>query len=338
MKNQIFTKEGGFMLESGEELAKLEICYSTYGSLNPAKDNVIWIIHALTANSEADDWWSGLFGPGNIFDPEKYFIVCANNLGSPYGSTSPMHKNPKTGERYGLDFPFFILRDSARALDELKRHLNLMDIHLLIGGSCGGNIALEFAMDLGEKLNRMVLLCCSIKEAPWTIGIHQTQRNVLLNDPSFIENKNFTAKKSLQVAREIALPYYRTSHSINKKQKEETAQKLKDFKVVSYLAHQGEKFSKRFDAHCYYILLNALDTHNLERGYNSLSEAFKLIRADVLVVGIDTDLFIPVHEQKEIDSHLDQSSYAEIKSIFGHDSFLIETEQIKQIISSHWND
>ena len=338
MKNQIFTKEGGFLLESGEELAKLELCYSTYGRLNETKDNVIWVVHALTANAEVDDWWAGLFGSGNIFDPERYFIICANNLGSPYGSTSPMQNNPKTGDRYGLDFPFFTIRDSARTLLELKRHLDLNGVHLLIGGSCGGNIALEFAMVLGEQLNRMVLLCCSLKEAPWTIGIHQTQRNVLLNDPEFFNKQNFVAKKSLQVSREIALPYYRTPQSINEKQKEESSKQLKDFKVISYLAHQGKKFSNRFDAQCYFVLLNTLDTHNLERGFNSMSEAVKKIQADVLVLGIDTDLLIPIQEQKDIHRHLSQSTYAEIKSIYGHDAFLIETDQIKQIISSHWHD
>ena len=123
-----------FELESGDYLPELRIRYHTYGRLNQNKNNVIWIVHALTANSAIHDWWSGLYGPGNVFDPEKYFIICANNLGSPYGTTSPDHINPETGNRYGMTFPEFTLRDTSNALLLLKEKLGISEINFLLGG------------------------------------------------------------------------------------------------------------------------------------------------------------------------------------------------------------
>ncbi len=332
MQEKDFISGHAFKLESGEEIPELRIRYHTYGKLNENKDNVIWVCHALTANSAVHDWWSGLFGAGNIFDPEKYFIVCSNNFGSPYGSSSPEHINPITNERYGMSFPDFTLKDTALAIIELMDHLEIADIHLLMGGSCGGNIALEIAIVLQERIKNMVLLCCSAQEKPWTIAIHHAQRMVLDTDPDFNKNRSRTAINGLKAARAFALPFYRTSRSMNLRQQEEESDKTADFKASSYLAYQGEKFTKRFDAHCYYKLLCALDTHNLGRGRKSVASALQQIKCKTLVLGIDSDIFIPVNEQLYLSKHLPNAQYKEIKSIFGHDAFLIETNQIKEQI------
>ncbi len=162
-----------FPLESGGEINEPIIAYHTYGKLNENRDNVIVICHALTANSDADDWWHDLFGKGDVFDWDKYFIICGNNLGSPYGASSPKQIDPKTNERYGLDFPFYTIRDTARLHLKLIEFFEINKIKLLIGGSCGGNICQEIAYTLKEKVENMTLLCCSAKESPLVIAARE---------------------------------------------------------------------------------------------------------------------------------------------------------------------
>ncbi len=321
-----------FQLESGASLPETRIAYHTYGKLNAEKNNVIWICHALTANSAIHDWWKGLYGEGKVFDPEKYFIVCANNLGSPYGTISPKMTHPDSGKRYGLDFPEFTLRDTARMIIQLMDALELNDIKLLIGGSCGGNICLEIAMILGYRVQNMALLCCSAREMPWTIAIHQSQRIALEGDADFFDNKDGAGKNGLRAARAFALTLYRTASSMNFRQKEEDLKKVDNFRAASYINYQGEKFVNRFDAQCYYKLLNALDSHNVGRGADSVPHALGKIEATTLCIGIDSDLFIPVEEQKFLAEHIPNAKYVEVKSIYGHDAFLIEFEQINALV------
>ncbi|MEM9992215.1 MAG: alpha/beta fold hydrolase, partial [Bacteroidota bacterium] len=178
-----------FELEQGGVLEQTTIAYHTYGKLNPTKDNAILICHALTANSDADDWWHGLFGRDDIFDWDKYFIICANNLGSPYGTTSPKQNVPNSSERYGMDFPFFTIRDTARLHIELLEYFGIASLKLLVGGSCGGNICQEVAYMWEKSVENMVLLCCSAKETPWAIAIHEAQRITLQSDPSLKEKQ-----------------------------------------------------------------------------------------------------------------------------------------------------
>lgn len=337
MQGQVFHSSEAFELELGGRIQELTIRYHTYGKLNQAKDNVIWVCHALTASSSVKDWWPELFGEGNVFDSNKYFIVCANNLGSPYGSSSPLHIDPQSNERYGMSFPDFTLKDTAKAILKLMSALEIEQIHMLIGGSCGGNIALEIAIQAGNKIKNLVIMCCSSKETPWTIAIHESQRLALKADPEFRSNHSGAAKNGLKAARAFALPFYRSSQSMNFRQIEEEEDKTSGFKAASYVAYQGDKFVNRFDAHCYFKLLNALDTHNVGRNEESVLKALRKVKAKTLVFGIDTDIFIPVAEQLYLVKHIENAKYAEIKSIFGHDAFLIETDQIRNHILAQRN-
>ena len=325
-----------FALETGGRLARPRIAYNTYGKLNAARDNVIWICHALTANSDADDWWHGLFGKGDIFDWDKYFIVCANNLGSPYGSSSARRPDPTTGEVYGLDFPFFTIRDTARLHLELLRHFGIARLHLLIGGSCGGNIAQEMALHLADgQVENLVLLCCSARESPWAVAIHEAQRLVLRADPTLGDRSETAGQTALKACRATALPYYRTQQSFNLRQREIDNAVLTDFRASSYINYQGDKFVQRFDAPCYYTLLHALDTHNLGRGRESIEAALAAITCRTAVLGFASDLLVPVVEQQFLAKHLPDAKLVEIKSIFGHDAFLIEHAAIRRAIRSH---
>jgi len=326
-----------FQLEQGGIIEKPVIAYNTYGELNANKDNVIFICHALTANSDADDWWHGLFGENDIFDWEKYFIICANNLGSPYGTSSAMHKNAESNEIYGLDFPFYTIKDTANLHLKLLAHFGVEKIKLLIGGSCGGNIAQEIAYTMGDSIENLVLLCCSSRETPWAIAIHQAQRLVLEADKT-IHNKTEDAGNSgLRACRATALPYYRTQKSFNLRQKEIDSNIIDNFRSSSYINYQGDKFIKRFNAHCYYTLLKALDTHNIGRNRESIEVALSKISANTVVIGFQSDLLIPINEQQFLAKHIPNATYHEIKSIYGHDAFLIEHDYIRKAIRSKIN-
>ena len=321
-----------FLLESGATITDAPIAYSCYGTLNSDKSNVILVCHALTANSRVDDWWSGLFGVGNIFDPSRYYIICINNMGSPYGTISPKSINPADNDRYGHHFPFYTLRDTALLHQKLLNHLGIEQIHLLIGGSCGGNIAQEIAYDLGERLSHLILMCCSAQETPWVISIHESQRIALHSDPTFESNEDGAGMAGLRGARAFALPFYRSHPSFKIRQAEDTDDIISDFKASAYVRYQGEKFVNRYDAHCYYHQLNALDTHNIGRGRGGISKALESISADTLCIGFSTDLLIPVIEQKILAQMIPHARYAEVETPFGHDAFLIEIDTIRTII------
>lgn len=329
--------EKPFHLEEGGIIEEPVIAYHTYGELNENRDNVILVCHALTANSDADDWWHGLFGKGDIFDWDKYFIICANNLGSPYGTSSAKQTNPSDGKIYGLDFPFFTIRDTAMLHLHLLEYFKIDKIKLLIGGSCGGNIAQEIAYSLQDKIENLVLLCCSSRESPWAIAIHQAQRLVLQSDETFIDKTEEAGNKGLKACRATALPYYRTQHSFNIRQSELSLETVKDFRSSSYINYQGDKFVNRFNAHCYFTLLNALDTHNIGRNRKSIEAALAKITANTAVIGFESDLLVPVKEQQFLAKHIPNADYFEIKSIYGHDAFLIEHEHIRKAIRSKVN-
>ncbi len=326
-----------FILESGQQIDEPVIAYHSYGKLNENKDNVIFICHALTANSDADDWWHALFGKGDIFDWDKYFIICANNLGSPYGTSAPNQIDPSTNELYGMDFPFFTIRDTALLHIKLLEHFNINNIKLLIGGSCGGNICQEIAYLWEERIQNMVLLCCSSMETPWTIAIHESQRITLNSDPTLKLKQLDAGQSGLKACRGVALPFYRTHASFKLRQKEIDINKVQDFRASTYINYQGDKFVKRFNAHCYYKLLTALDTHNVGRGRDSIEKALSKIKANTVVIGFDSDILIPKIEQQFIAKHIPNAAYAEIKTLFGHDAFLIETDDIRKQIRNHIN-
>lgn len=326
-----------FQLEQGGVLEKPTIAYHTYGKLNAARDNVILICHALTANSDADDWWHGLFGRGDIFDWDKYFIICANNLGSPYGTSSAKQTMPDSEERYGLDFPFFTIRDTARLHLHLLEHFGIEGLKLLIGGSCGGNICQEIAYLWKKPVENMVLLCCSSRETPWAIAVHEAQRITLKSDASLQEKHENAGQAGLKACRAVAMPFYRTPASFKLRQQELDLEIVKDFRAASYINYQGDKFVKRFDAQCYYQLLYALDTHNMGRGRESIELALNTIEANTVVIGFDTDLLVPKLEQQFIAKHMPNADYFEIKTLFGHDAFLIEINDIRKCIRSKIN-
>jgi len=310
-----------FELESGKQLEKVTIAYHTYGKLNTHKNNVVWVFHALTANSNVMEWWPGLFGEHDLFNPEEYFIVCANVLGSPYGSTVPTD----------LNFPFFTVRDVVGTQLLLAKELKIDKIHIAIGGSFGGNQALEFAYSFSGIIDKLLLVACAAKESAWGIAIHEAQRLALQGDVTFGQENGGQA--GLKAARAVALLTYRTS-SAYIAQQTDTDDRKDDFKAASYIRYQGEKLVKRFNALSFHYLTKCLDTHHIGRGRGGEIAALQKIRPQTLVIGVSTDFLIPTHLSKFMAKHIPGAIYKEIDSEFGHDGFLVETDKLTNEISS----
>ena len=335
---QFYHSDQPFELEAGGCLPELTIGYHTYGKLNEPKDNVIWVYHALTANSQVADWWAGLFGSDRLFDPEKHFIVCANILGSCYGTTGARSIHPHTGKAYGLDFPKVTIRDMVQAHELLRKHLKIEKIALAVGGSCGGHQVMEYAHHYPDRVEKMALLVTSARETAWAIAIHEAGRMSLEADQSFRENTDEAGAEGLRGARAVGLLGYRTIDAYIQTQTDSDTEKLEDFRASSYVQYQGDKLKRRFYAHCYWHLLKSLDTHNMGRGRGSLEAGLARLQMPSLVIAIDTDMLIPPIQQKFLAQHLPNATYKEIHSDFGHDGFLIETKQINQTIMDWLNE
>lgn len=325
-----------FVLESGKKLDQLDIVYHTFGELT-ANSKVIWVCHALTANSDVSDWWKGLFGEGALFDKPEYFIVCPNIIGSCYGSTGPMSKD-KNNRLYLRDFPLITTRDMARTHQILKENLGINEIELLIGSSLGGQQAQEFAYILKNKLRKLILIATNAKHSPFGIAFNEAQRLAILADESFVNQEVDGGKRGLKAARSIAMLSYRSYNSYNQTQAEETNEITDNFKVSSYQNYQGEKLVKRFNAYSYWCLSKAMDSHNIGRNRVSIAKALREITAQTLIVGINSDILFPVEEQKELAEHIPNAELEIIDSIFSHDGFLIETKILEQIIIKFLNN
>ena len=327
-----------FELESGELLPELEIVYHTAGELSENRDNVVWACHALTGNSDVEDWWSGLFGEGKMYDSADSFVVCANVLGSSYGTTGTLSTNPATNEPYYLDFPVVTVRDMVRVHQLLFELLQITDIHTLIGGSIGCFQALEWAIMQPSQIKHLVLVAGSASVSPWAAGFNETQRMALLADSSFNERSEHAGREGLKAARAIAMLSYRTHYSYEKTQKEEAEYDFLDTKAASYQRYQGEKLTKRFHAHSYYRMTQAFDSHNVGRGRESVIDALSLVEAKTLIVGIDSDLLFPIAEQHFLAENIDRSQLKILHSHYGHDGFLVDMKQIEDFIEEFYFD
>jgi homoserine O-acetyltransferase len=321
-----------FSLEAGGSLPELTIGYHTWGQLNADKSNVIWICHALTANSDAVDWWPGVVGDNFVIDPQKYFIVCANIIGSCYGTTGPLTKNPKTGEPYYHEFPQVTVRDIVKAHILLRKHLSIEKIFLLMGGSLGGYQALEWAVTEKEAILNLFLIGTSPTESAWGIAIHTTQRLAIEADQTWKESCPTAGSHGLKVARGIGLLTYRNYAIMHEKQTDPDTSKIDNFKASSYIHYQGDKLVKRFNAYSYWILTKAMDSHNLARGRGALENVLATIAQPTLIMGITTDILCPLHEQYLLRASIPNSMLVEIDSSYGHDGFLIEHKKISLVL------
>ena len=322
-----------FEFEAGGRLDRLELVYHTSDREYRPGETVVWICHALTGNSNPEDWWPQTVGKGRLFDPDKYYIVCAGMLCSPYGSSSPASVNPATGRPYMMDFPKTTVRDVVRANILVRKHLGIEHIDLMIGPSIGGFQALEWVIMEPDMVSDAVFLATSTRVTPYMTAFNESQRMALEADPEFMTAESLdSGKAGLACARSIALISYRTFEGYNRTQQEPDKETLFAGRACSYQRYQGKKMVDRFDAYCYWYLTWMLDSQNVGRGRGGVEAALAQIQADCLVVSIDSDVLFPPAHGKATVAELRHARYAEISSAFGHDGFLIENDQLVGIL------
>lgn len=345
MSAKIFNCDNPLTLESGETLSRYHLAYTTYGQLNKAKDNVVWIFHALTANSDPADWWPGLVGEGKFFTPEKYFIVCVNMPGGCYGSIGPLDINIKSGEPYYNDFPWFTIRDMVQAYKPLKEFLRIEKIHIAIGGSMGGQQLLEWAIEEPDIFEYIFPIATNAWHSSWGVAFNATQRMCIEADNTWLQKIPSAGINGMKAARACALLSYRNYITYNHSQPVLSGKNLSFVNgtaikesartgAISYQRYQGEKLANRFNAFSYYFLSMGMDSHHVGRGRSSTEDALQQIKAKTLVIGLNTDILFPLAEQQFLAENISGAGYVSIYSNYGHDGFLLEFEQIEKIIKN----
>lgn len=321
-----------FKLEAGGTLPGFQLKYTTLGTLNADRTNVVWVCHALTGNSDFTDWWGSLFNEGRFFDPRHYFIICANALGGCYGSTGPLSINPTTAKPYYHTFPTVTNRDNAQAFDLLRRALEIDQIHTLIGGSLGGQQVLEWAIEQPEVFQHIIPIATNAVHSPWGIAFNEAQRMAIEADATWKEDDLRAGMEGMKAARAIGMISYRHYDTYLEKQSEKTNNTVDEFRAATYQRYQGQKLANRFNAFSYWAFTKMMDSHNVGRNRESIEAALKKIKARTLVIGIENDLLFPLSEQKYLADTIPNARLDIINSLFGHDGFLVEFEQLSNHI------
>ena len=338
MEPNRFEYKHPFILESGAVLPHYHLAYTTLGKLNAAKNNVVWVFHALTANSNPAEWWPGLVGEGAFFDPERFFIVCVNMPGSCYGSMGALDENSETGKPYYHHFPQFTTRDMIRTYMPLREHLGIKKIHIGIGGSMGGQQLLEWAIEEPALFEHIVPIATNAQHSAWGMAFNASQRWCIENDCTWKKNTRDAGQEGMKIARSIALLSYRHYETYATTQAGFTADTemlpvdKQVSKAESYQHYQGEKLAKRFSAYSYYFLTRVMDKHNVDRGRTSIQAALHAIQAKTLIIGISTDFLFPPTEQELLAAYISNAQLSVINSNYGHDGFLLEYETLSHLL------
>lgn len=346
-------------LEHGERLSQVAVAYETYGRLNQEKSNAILVCHALSGDAHAagwhrgeekPGWWDIIIGPGKAVDTDKYFVICSNVLGGCKGTTGPSSKNPKTGQPYGLDFPFITIKDMVSIQKQLVEHLGIDRLFAVVGGSFGGMQVLQWSVSYPDMVRLAVTIATSAYSSPQQIAFNEVGRRAITSDPDWQEGSYYGKTppgRGLSLARMIGHITYLSDESMHQKFGRRLQGKSDygfdfdsmDFQVESYLRYHGDAFVKRFDANSYLYITKAIDYFDLTgKGEVSLAEAFRDVTAKFLVLSISSDWLYPSYQSKEIVGALTANDvdvrYCEIKSNYGHDAFLLESGQMNYIIGN----
>jgi homoserine O-acetyltransferase len=336
-------------LESDEKLSPVTLSYETHGELNAEKSNAVLIAHALTGDAHVagpDGWWGNLIGPGKGIDTDKYFVICSNVIGGCKGSTGPSSINPKTKKPFGLTFPLISINDMVEAQKKLIEYLGIDKLLSVVGGSMGGMQVLQWMFSHPDKIQSAIPIATTLKHTPQQIAFNEVGRQSVMSDPHWKKGDYYDSispSKGLAIARMIGHITYMSDTSMTEKfgrkakANKEPFKFSADFEVEGYLRYRGDNFVKRFDANSYLYLTKAIDNFTLLNGH-ALNSIFRGLKAKVLVLSFKSDWLYPSYQSQEIVKACKlagvDASYCELNSTYGHDSFLLETEQETQLIGN----
>jgi homoserine O-acetyltransferase len=340
----------GFRFAHGQTIAPFSIVYETFGELNADRSNAILVCHALSASAHAagkysDDpeekpgWWDGLVGYGKAIDLEKYFVICVNLPGSPFGTTAPRSMNPATGQPYGSQYPWPTIEDMVESQRLVVEHLGITHLHAIAGGSLGGMQVLMWAA-LHPEAADMIICMASGPAVPVTgIAWHILGRKIIETDQRFQGGDyydNPDALRGLQVARMLGHMTYLSAHALQRKFGRRRRGNTRQFEIDSYFEHQGKKFGALYDANSYIRVQAAMDEMDLDEQYENLREAFARWRGRTLLVSFDTDWLFPPSESERVAAAMraigTDVQHELIVSANGHDTFLIDFPLIEGLV------
>jgi homoserine O-acetyltransferase len=349
-------------LQRGGQLGPITLAYETWGTLNAQGDNAILITHALTGSSHAYDpeypddpkmaWWNLLIGPGRIFDTSRYFIICSNVLGGCYGSTGPSSIDPRTGHSYGMRFPVITIRDMVHAQRRLIEHLEVRELAMVVGGSIGGQQALEWAVTYPELVRKVGVIAATAAQSAQAVAFSEVQRQAIMADPRWLCGDYIPGQgpaTGLAIARMLAMITYQSEEAMELRFARNSVQQHNEcpsptfspdlggrFDVENYLYYQGAQLARRFDANSYLYISRAMDLYDVSEGYSSLDAALRRIRSKALFVGVRSDILFPaVHIHALADKVRatgGDATYVELDSPHGHDAFLKEWHQMAEAL------
>lgn len=348
---------GSFEPEFGGLLQDVTLAYETWGELNEAADNAVLIVHALTGDSHAaggasadhrrGGWWEPMIGPGQAIDTEKQFVVCSNVLGGCSGSTGPASPDLDSGEPYGMRFPIVTIRDMVRAQKRLLDDLGVRRLALVIGGSIGGQQALEWAVEFPDFVEKAVPIAATGALGPQGLGMSEIGRRAIMADPDWQHGDYYGTGRSpengLAIARMAGMMTYQSAAGQWERFGRRRASRPAlfeehggRFEIESYLQYQGKDLVGRFDANSYLYLLRAMDIYDVAAGYESDEEAYSRMEAEVLFVGVTSDWLFPAAEVRQSAERARstgaKAEYAEIDTLSGHDAFLKDWAELREAI------
>ena len=356
--------EAPLPLCSGASIAGYDLTYETYGQLNAARDNAVLICHALNAShhvagvyagqARSEGWWDNMIGPGKPVDTDRFFVIGVNNLGSCFGSTGPMHRNPATGEVYGADFPVVTVEDWVNAQARLLDALGIDRLAAVMGGSLGGMQALGWTLQYPTRVRHAVVVASAPNLSAENIAFNEVARRAIVTDPDFhgghFYRHGVIPKRGLRIARMIGHITYLSDDVMNEKFGRQLREGIDlkystqdiEFQIESYLRHQGDKFSDYFDANTYLLITRALDYFDPARAFQGdLTRALAATRARFLLVSFTTDWRFPPARSREVVKALLENrrdvSYAEIDAPHGHDAFLLEDPRYLGVVRSYFD-
>ena len=352
------TLDGVFAMKRGE-LVSPTIAYETWGTLSSDHSNCILIFTGLSPSAHAcsskedpsTGWWEDMVGPNKPINTNEFFVICINSLGSCFGSTSPISINPETDEPYRLSFPVLSVEDIANAANELVKELDISVLHAVIGPSMGGMSALSFCQLHPGKTKRLISISSAARSSPFSIALRSLQREIIRNDPSW-ENGAYDLSgngpiSGMRLARKLGMITYRSAKEWSVRFGRERAMDKDlrsgafgvDFEIESYLESHANKFIGAFDPNCYLYLSRAMDLFDASDPDGNLENSFKQLKLEeALIIGVETDLLFPISQQEELaealEKYVNKVRLVRLDSLQGHDSFLVDMDRFRPVISS----